>query len=156
MIAAIKTMFKAESGHQGDGGGAYLGSGKQSLPLKLPGGRDGHVACGRYAYAAMDLACLREYAEDALAYASLERRILYDKGLSHPGEMLHQRLRIKGLDATSFDLRMYDMNGRLVRSIDNMGIGVKVDVSDLPAGRYEVTATAENIGTASASLIVNK
>ena len=64
--------------------------------------------------------------------------------------------RIKGLDATSFDLRMYDMNGRLVRSIDNMGIGVKVDVSDLPAGRYEVTATADNIGTASASLIVNK
>ena len=64
--------------------------------------------------------------------------------------------RIKGLDATTCDLRIYDMNGRLVRSVDNMGIAVKVDVSDLPAGRYEVTATAANVGTVSASLIVNK
>ena len=64
--------------------------------------------------------------------------------------------RIKGLDATSCDLRIYDMNGRLVRSIDDMGIAVKVDVSDLPAGRYEVTATSEKTGTVSASLVVNK
>ena len=64
--------------------------------------------------------------------------------------------RIKGLDATKCDLRIYDMNGRLVRSMDDMWTSTKVNVSDLPAGRYEVTATAEKTGTVSASLIVNK
>lgn len=64
--------------------------------------------------------------------------------------------RIKGLDATKCDLRIYDMNGRLVRSMDDMWTSTKVNVSDLPAGRYEVTATAEKTGTVSASLVVNK
>ncbi len=64
--------------------------------------------------------------------------------------------RIKGLNAAQYDLRIYDMNGRLVRSMDNVLCGEKVDVSDLPTGRYEVTATADNIGTVSSSLVVNK
>lgn len=64
--------------------------------------------------------------------------------------------RIKGLNAAQYDLRIYDMNGRLVRSMDNVLCGEKVDVSDLPTGRYEVTATAEKTGTVSASLVVNK
>ena len=64
-----------------------------------------------------------------------------------------ETFRIKGIDTMKSNLKIYDISGRLVKSIDNVSVCDAISVSDLAAGMYEVIASSAT-GTKSTRLIV--